>query len=350
MRTGRFPKQRVNRLGCALINLNSPEELAIRRAFKPGSEEKGTMTSRGPEVDIQKWVMIAFLMGLIHLAGCSRADLPAPTAIPTNTPEPSATPSPIRETPTPTRVVQPSNFAVVWISRDENLSVRLPAGISGEVVTQIPWDARDVELTGAETFLGSSRWVEVRLEEGVVKGWVNAWYLTEAVQPVDFCRDGTINELVQKFKTALANQDGEGLAELISPKRGLIIRLNWYSPEVIFTPAQVVNLFSSTEVIDWGIMAESDLQVSGTFSEVIWPKLEDVFTRQHEPHCNDLYFGASAREVIWPVELTNVNMINFYRAASEESNELDWRTWALGIEYVNGKPTLSILIHYMSEL
>jgi hypothetical protein len=53
---------------------------------------------------------------------------------------------------------------------------------------------------------------------------------------------------------------------------------------------------------------------------------------------------------MWPSEYSNMNYISFHRAAPEPGSQLNWRTWALGIEYLDGQPYLALLVQYRGEI
>jgi hypothetical protein len=97
-------------------------------------------------------------------------------------------------------------------------------------------------------------------------------------------------------------------------------------------------------------MADSGIETIGTFADVILPKLDDVFLDQSEILCNELRWGNTSGEVQWPDEFQNLNFYSFYRPAPEDGIPFDWRTWAIGVEYIGGQPFITVLIHYSSEL
>ena len=258
---------------------------------------------------------------------------------------PTQTATPVHSEKYPLQI----EYAAVWALSEEGLMIRSQAGISSTIAEVIPWDSRQIYLTGNRSLLGSSLWLEIRTESGVA-GWVRAWNLTEYIPSDQFCEDVAARSLLDTFQQTLQDRDGGGLKELVSPNRGLSIRLNWYNPDVTFAIDEVNSIFNDTSEMDWGIMADSGLQVVGSFEAVIQPKLEDVFSGNPEVLCNELKWGSTAGQVLWPEELDQLNFYVFHRPAKEGGNELDWRTFAVGIEYVNHQPFIAVLIHYSSEL
>ena len=285
------------------------------------------------------------------LSGCSRGDVPLPTfpvaetfEIPTEV-APAQTSTPLVSEKYPLQI----EYAAVWASKEEGLPVRNQAGISATVAEVIPWDSRKIYLTGNRSLLGSSLWLEI-ITENNIKGWVSAWNLTEYISPSQFCDDSQARIVLEDFLQALQEPENARLKEFISPNRGLSIRLNWYNPDVTYSMDEVDSIFTDVREMDWGTMADSGLQITGSFEKIIRPKLEDVFTESPEALCNQLEWGSTAGTVLWPDELDNIHFYAFYRPAKEGGNPLDWRTWAIGIEYVNHQPFITILIHYSSEL
>ena len=240
-------------------------------------------------------------------------------------------------------------YSVVWVRKEDGLHVRKPAGISGSIVEDLPWNARQIYLTDNRSLLGSSLWVEILLN-GDLTGWVNAWNLTEFVSKADFCQDQRVVDLLNRFQTFIQDPRDPMIQNLISPNHGLSIRHNWYNLDVNFTGETILNDLSDVAEINWGIMADSGLETLGSYEQIIQPKLDDVFLDSPEIFCNELKWGNTSGEVQWPDEFTNLNFYSFYRPALEGGNEFDWRTWAIGIEYVDNQPFIAALIHYSSEL
>jgi hypothetical protein len=252
--------------------------------------------------------------------------------------------------PEPTAIILAQvPYAVAWVPENESLTVRQPAGITSMGVANLASDQRGLTTTGQMTQMGSSTWVEINLPEGG-KGWVNDWNLTEDVVGSSFCADARIPELANQFILALQERDGGKLSDLVSPKRGLIIRHDWWNPEVRFSYSSVPSIFLDPSRLAWGVNRDSELSIDGTFREVILPQLEDVFSVAPEINCSELGIGSTAQDAMWPSEYSNMNYISFHRAAPEPGSQLNWRTWALGIEYLDGQPYLALLVQYRGEI
>ena len=265
-------------------------------------------------------------------------------ALPTSTTQPH-----IQVSPSPSIEIETGQYAVVWVSNEETLIIRKPAGISGTAVSELAYDQRGITLTGSSTRLGSSTWVEIHAPAGGT-GWVNLWNLTVDVLPTQFCEDGRVNILIETFVSGLVNQDGEAFSRTIHPERGLILRHDWWNPDVKYLPNSVNGIFSDLTEIDWGVLGGSEFHILGSFRQVILPQMEDVFSVTPEVKCNEMIAGVTTQIAIWPTEFDNMNFYVFYRSSPEGGNKYDWRTVAMGIEYVNNQPYISVVIQYRGDI
>jgi hypothetical protein len=134
----------------------------------------------------------------------------------------------------------------------------------------------------------------------------------------------------------------------------LVIQHNvWNPPVVLKDPEVIAILFDSSSDYDWGIQDASGEPMVGPFKDHILPKLENVLLQNHTRHCNTLERGVATAgttgNVYWPYDYANLNYVALFRPPPPEQ-ELDWRTWAAGIEYVDGKPYLAVLIQFYWEI
>jgi hypothetical protein len=253
--------------------------------------------------------------------------------------------STLEATENPSPPPQSGLYAVAWVNADESLVARNPAGLSGAAVGELAYDQRGLELTGASTGLGSSVWVEIRLPTGGT-GWVNSWNLTEDVSSQDFCNDTRVLQAIDAVGQAVRDRSGQEFVEISNPTRGLILRHNWWNPEIIIPLNSLSDIYQDLTEIDWGVQGGSEFPIQGSFQDVIAPQLEDVFTRSPEIGCNELRVGDTTREIVWPDEYVNINFYSVYRPVPEGGSEFDWRTWVLGFEYIEAQPYLTLMVQY----
>ncbi len=122
-----------------------------------------------------------------------------------------------------------------------------------------------------------------------------------------------------------------------------------------FRNGQVVNydqlhaqfLFDSTYVVDWGAAPASGLEKKGSFHEVVLPALQDVFNKDHALACNQVQVGGATYKATWPY--SGINFYSVYFAGTPNNGNLDWRTWLIGMEYVNGRPFLYAIMQFFWE-
>jgi hypothetical protein len=242
----------------------------------------------------------------------------------------------------------PGSYMIVWAPADGSVPVREPAGTQGAEVDSLRRDQRGIRLTGRTTKLGSSDWVEI-VRPGGGTGWVNAWNLSQDVSGAEFCSDGRVTDLIGRLRAAVASKDGQALTALISPRHGLVIRLDWWNPEVAYPRQAIAQLFRNQDPVDWGTDKGSGALIQGAFSVVVLPALQSGLGEAGKLGCNALASGETARPPQWPGEYANLNYYSIYIPASPLAR-FSWRTWAVGFEYVDGEPFVTVLVLYRGEI
>jgi hypothetical protein len=262
-----------------------------------------------------------------------RPTLLSTPAAATSTPVSTATPVPAAAT----------TYRVAYVTADDVLNVRPGPGIEFDVIGTLAPQATGVQAASSRA---DEEWVEI--EAGAQIGWVNRYFLTEQVLPETFCNDPAVQEVVEAFLVSLEASAGEELEQLIHPQRGLLVRVNWWNNELRYSQTEAQGLFSGDDQRDWGYQDGSGEPIEGSFGEVVLPLLAQDVAGDPQFYCNELVTGASAGLIQLPFEYEAVNYIAVHRPATE--NELDWGTWVLGIEYWQGQPFLSFLVHYQWEI
>jgi len=140
------------------------------------------------------------------------------------------------------------------------------------------------------------------------------------------------------------------LALLVSPAHGMAVRYWRYyiSNQNIFDQLHASAVFYSTYSHSWGLAAGSGLPTEGSFHEVVLPKLLDVVNANYTLNCNTVQTGGTSYDTSWPAEYANVNFYSIYRPGTA-GDEMNWRTWLVGVEYVKGQPYVFALIHFQWE-
>jgi hypothetical protein len=265
-----------------------------------------------------------------------------PTFTPSPTPTPTATPS---QTPTPTTLIGP--FAVILVAPNDVLNIRSGPGVSNPSIGSFAREAVNVMRTGPSQLLDGSEWVEVLMPDGVNKGWVNSYYLTEYVSRETFCADPRIPAIITMLRDAVTTSNGALLGSLVSPKHGF--HLNYWpsSNTVNYTSATAPTVFGDPQVMDWGSGGGSGRVDTGTFAQIVQPQVVDVLNSQYQLNCDALSYGGSYTNV---VSYTNTN-IHYYSVIKSPTPgiDFDWKVWLVRIEYVNGQPYLFGAVHYVWE-
>ncbi|MEW5986092.1 MAG: SH3 domain-containing protein [Chloroflexota bacterium] len=270
---------------------------------------------------------------------------PAVTTLPTNT----ATAAPTQTAtliPSPSPTVRPTTYNVIYVTADDVLNVRTGPGADNEVAGELPPDAQGIEITGPGQTVEGHVWTPITA--GSLSGWVNSFYLTEAITGGEFCQDGDVATLVEALLAAVVNRDGEALAGLVHPQRGLRVQTYWWNPTVFFSGDQLAGLFTSNESYYWGIEDGSGFDINGSFSQVILPMLDKDLLPATEWGCNEFLHGNTTGYVQLPDGYQAANFYTLYRQSGEI--EFDWGTWAVGVEYWQGQYYISFLIHYDYEI
>jgi hypothetical protein len=166
-------------------------------------------------------------------------------------------------------------------------------------------------------------------------------------QITNFCADAQAQALIDNFKNALQTSNAALLASLVSRLHGMDARLYRNGRVVNYDQQHAQFLFSSTYAVDWGAAPGSGLETKGSFHEIVLPALLKVFNKDYTLDCNQVQIGGASYKAIWPYN--GVNFYSVYFAGTPGNGNLDWRTWLVGMEYVNGKPYLYAILQFFWE-
>jgi hypothetical protein len=165
--------------------------------------------------------------------------------------------------------------------------------------------------------------------------------------PPNFCADGQPPGLINSFKSAIQTSNGVLLASLVSPAHGMDARYYRDGRVVNYDQTHAKFLFDSTFQVDWGLAPGSGQPTKGSFHQVILPSLLDIFGKNYTLTCNQLQVGGTTYNAAWPY--AGVNFYSVYFSGTQGNGSLDWHTWVIGMEYVNGKPYLYAIMQFFWE-
>ena len=155
-------------------------------------------------------------------------------------------------------------------------------------------------------------------------------------------------DLIENFRGAVITKNGDLFKSVVSPTRGLSVRLLNGGNFANYTPEQVSWLFKSSYAYDWGLGAGSGLPVNGSFMDEVYPFLLQTFDTEADYTCNQLVLESANYVADWPAYY---KAFNFYTVHSPipADNELGWHTFVVGFEYVDGEPYIMSLVHFAWE-
>ena len=120
----------------------------------------------------------------------------------------------------------------------------------------------------------------------------------------------------------------------------------------VFRVRQLEELFTADTSYDWGMEPGSGLEITGSFADVVLPRLTRDLLPAGELGCNEIIHGGTPGLVIIPDVYEGINFFSFYRPDKEGSATypLDWGTWVVGVEEWAGRYVISYLVHYRWEI
>jgi len=160
------------------------------------------------------------------------------------------------------------------------------------------------------------------------------------------CTDPQVTTLIDSFKSAVLTSDGLLLSSLVSPTRAMDVAFFRDGTVITYDQEHAKFLFETTFEVDWGTEPGSGAAKKGSFHDVVVPELVKIFNEPYTLHCNELKHGGATYELDWPYE---GEFYSVYFPGTEANGNLDWHTWVIGIEYVDGKPYIYALMQFFWE-
>ena len=245
--------------------------------------------------------------------------------------------------PVPVELIGP--YTVTGIPPNGALDIRSGAGLSYLVIGSFSTSTNNIMRTPSTTAADGIFWVEVIHPNGGT-GWVDFSKLTEYITTAAFCTDARVQTMIGQLKTSVIDSNDEIFASLVSQKSGVNVHAWQLTTPVNFSVASAANIFTSAQVYDWGQPEGrgGPDSILGTFAQIVRPNMLEVF---NDPttisYCDDLTLVFNA-ERSWPY--TNIHFYHLYRPSTPAS--LDFRTWLIGFEYLNGAPRLYSMQYVIS--
>ena len=159
------------------------------------------------------------------------------------------------------------------------------------------------------------------------------------------CTDSQVAALLDSFKRSMLTADGKLLGSLISPG-GMETRYFRNGNALTYSPYQAKFLFVTTYQAKWGNDPASGLEKRGAFHDVVVPELVKIFNQPYTLHCNEIRHGGASYNIAWPYSR---DFYSIHFPGTETNGFLDWRTWVVGVEYINGKPCMYALMQFYWE-
>ncbi len=172
---------------------------------------------------------------------------------------------------------------------------------------------------------------------------------TPATSPggaASICNDPQVTALIDSFKSAILNANGEVFGSLVSPARGMDVAFFRDGATINYDQNHAKFLFVTTYQVDWGAEPGSGAAKRGAFHEVVVPKLKESFNQAYTLQCNELSHGGATYDLKWPYQ---GEFYSVYFPGTEANGNMDWHNWVMGIEYVSGKPYVYALMQFFWE-
>lgn len=316
--------------------------------------------------------LLVSLFGASHAARSWRVSYVPPAFI-TMTPSLES----LRITPIPTRdefaplsdylaeVFDPNiAYLVAFLPSEVQLEVQDTP--NGDVIDELG-NSRQVRLTGESEIIDGETWVSIAYDdlpeddgnvwhlgdvlvrdiEGQYTGWILRLHLAGNLPRALFCADPRVEPLIDDLRAAVAGEDVQALARIVSP-RGLY--MSYGGGGVLhLTPDEVHGFFEDEVARNWGNNGYGPDDLLGSLADLVIPTLrEDLSSEALSIACTDNQDNLSDNNVLYALPIAGYNIHNFYSLMRPgmPGFELDWSAWGLAFEYWDNQPRLLGIGHY----
>ena len=231
---------------------------------------------------------------------------------------------------------------VVLVTEDDVLNVRSGAGVDNPIVGMLA-PTVTVEVTGDETPVGSSTWVEIITPGGT--GWVNAHFLGAVVPAAAFAADPAVIELLDEM-TAVIEAEGD-LRSVVS-QRGLYVAHN--ARPIRFEPDELGGILTDDTTYQWGSAAlepGSPENPWRTFAEAVGDRFASTYDDPDaDVTFDEIHLGGNGipAEYVMAFELEGFHLVSVYDSGDDpQYGGLDWTAWYVSIDYEDGEPVVVAL-------
>ncbi len=232
---------------------------------------------------------------------------------------------------------------VVLVVEGDVLNVRLGAGVSYDIMGMLV-PGVVVPLTGAQTVVGSSTWVEIATPAGA--GWVNDFFLAAVVSDEAFGLNDEVMSLIQEMSEVMA---ADLDLSTIASRRGLYV--SHHAAPQRFRASELGRILTDSTTYTWPSNAldindpdEASQIPDLTFAEAVadrftsnWDDADRILT------IDEPITGGNGRtpEYAIPFELEGFHYVGVYDPGDNpDYGGLDWTVWYVSIDYEDGRPVV----------
>jgi hypothetical protein len=226
------------------------------------------------------------------------------------------------------------------VPADDALNVRSGPGVENEIIAGLSPTVTGVMLTGRETLVGSSVWVEIVIDQGT--GWVNELYLAEPNSESNPFSETLGEDLMDELAAVFASRGD--LTELAS-ERGIFVAHHDRARKF----ADLDGLLTDSTMYAWagtGCAPEEcpDETPRLTFAAAVADSfLSAWIDDDRRVQVDGVIPGGNGlpAESIVPTEFANLHFVAVHDPGDNaEYGGIDWFTWYVYFAYEEGVPVV----------